>query len=156
MEQNNGEIFTRGHRSTLPLEKLQVWQNSSAQFFIHAPDSMQSVRFVIGTDSIEATYDVAKKCWRAYVQPLFTTVAGSFCYTIRAVDEFGNQNILGSGTLEIVEAPVSEPTGGGQAILPDGASAYNPQTGKYHKLLATQDPETGVIVVAVSQVGEDK
>ena len=70
MEQNNGEIFTQGRRSTIPLEKLQVWQNGSAQFFIHAPDGAQSISFIIGTEVIEATFDVPKKCWRAYCQPL--------------------------------------------------------------------------------------
>ena len=156
MELNNGEIFTRGHRSTSPLEKLNVWQNSSAVFFIHAPFGVNSLQFVLGGDAIDASYDVKKNCWRVYINPIYLSAHGEFCYTIQAVDEFGNQNILGSGTLAVKEAPVKEETGGGQAILPAGASAYNPQTGKYHTLLATQDPETGVIVVTVNQIGEDK
>lgn len=156
MEQNNGEIFTQGRRSTVPLEKLQVWQNGSAVFFVHAHDGVQRLDFIIGTEVIEATFDVPKKCWRVYVQPLHLATAGEFCYTIRAVDEYGNQTVLGSGKLEIVESQIAEPGGGGgQPILPAGASAYNPQTGKYHKLLATQDPETGVIVVSVNQTGEE-
>lgn len=154
MEQNNGDIFTQRRRSTDPLEKLQVWQNSSAVFFVHADSGLQSVAFVIGTDRIEAEYYPSRKCWRVYVQPLYLAVAGSFCYTIRAVDECGYPCLLGSGTIEVKEAPASEPTGGGQPILPTGACAYNPQTGKYHRLVAVQDPETGVIVVSVNQTGE--
>lgn len=152
MEQNNGEIFTNGRRATSALEKLQVWQNSSAVFFVHAPDGVSSVQFVVGNEPVEAKYEPGRRCWRVYVQPLHFARPGSFCYTVRAVDEYGNNTVLGRGTLVVVESPVAEATG---SILPANAYAYNPLTQKYHKLLATQDPETGIIVVAVNQTGEE-
>ena len=152
MEQNNGEIFTNGRRATSALEKLQVWQNSSAVFFVHAPDGVSSVQFVVGTEPVDAKYEPGRWCWRVYVQPLHFAQPGSFCYTVRAVDEYGNNTVLGRGTLVVVESPVAEATG---SILPANAYAYNPLTQKYHKLLATQDPETGIIVVAVNQTGEE-
>lgn len=160
MEQNNGEIFTNGRRSTLDLTPLKVWQNGSAVFFIHAPDSIQSLALHIGDEPIAAKYDPAKRAWRVYVQPLYLTVAGDKCYTVIAVDEYGNSSVLGSGTLTVKAAPVSVPagtgggtSGGGQTILPANAVAYNPQTGLYHRLVAVQD-EAGVITVAVEQEGE--
>lgn len=121
MEQNNGEIFTNGRRATSALEKLQVWQNSSAVFFVHAPDGVSSVRFVVGNEPVEAKYEPGKRCWRVYVQPLHFARPGSFCYTVRAVDEYGNNTVLGRGTLVVVESPVAEATG---SILPANAYAY--------------------------------
>ena len=153
MDQNNGEIFTQGRRATSSLEKLSVWQNGSAQFFVHAPDGVSSVKFLLGTDVIEAEYDTEKKCWRVYCQPLYFATAGSFCYTITALDEYGNTAVLGKGTLVVVESPVAEATSGGGSILPADAYAYNPQTKLYHKLVAEQEPETGVITVSVEQTG---
>ncbi len=151
MEQNNGEIFTNGRRATDELERLQVWQNSSAVFFVHAPDGVASVQFLVGADPVEARYEPGRRCWRVYVQPLLLARAGSFRYTVRAVDEYGNGTVLGRGTLAVAESTVAE---GSAGILPANAYAYNPLTQKFHRLVATQDPETGEIVVAVNQTGE--
>lgn len=155
MEQNNGEIFTQGLRATSALEKLSVWQNGSAVFFIHAPDGMASVSIVIGTTVTEAAYDTTKRCWRVYCQPLLFATPGSFCYTIKAIDEYGNSAVLGKGTLVVVESPVAEGDDGG-SILPSEAYAFNPLTKQYHRLTAEQDPETGEIVVSVEQTGVTK
>lgn len=156
MEQNNGEIFTQGLRATSALEKLSVWQNGSAVFFIHAPDRMSSVSIVIGTTVTEAAFDTEKRCWRVYCQPLLFATPGTFCYTIKAIDEYGNSAVLGKGTLVVVESPVAEGGDDSGGILPSEAYAFNPLTKQYHRLTAEQDPETGEIVVSVEQTGVTK
>ncbi len=86
------------------------------------------------------------------LKPLYLSTAGEFSYKILATDECGNGSFLGRGTLVVKEMPVTD-SSEGQPIIPANAYAYNPQTGLHHKLEATQDTETGEIVVSVNQNG---
>ena len=104
MEQNNGDIFTNGKRSTSPLEKLNVWKDSSATFFIHAPDNLRGVSFAFGPNNVTATakYEPNRRIWRAYLSPDKLATAGSYDYAVNATDEYGNTCILGKGTLVVL------------------------------------------------------
>lgn len=157
MLNQNAIIVLNSCRATEKLAKLNLWQNSSAVVMVRAPEDIQGLKFFIGTDAIDARYEPGRKMWRVYIQPLFLARSGDFCYTIRATDECGNACTLGVGDLSVKELPTgvgSEGASGEPGIIPANSYAFNPITGKYHRLIATQDSETGIIVVSVKQTGE--
>ena len=158
MDQNNGEIFTQGRRATADLEKLSVWQGSSAQFFVHAPSGVSSLQFVVGANAIDAEYDVAKKCWRVYCHPNNLATAGEYRYAVKALDEYGNTTILGEGDL-IVKSALSSGrqdggSGAGSTGSKDDCYIRNPDTGLWHKVTATV--EDGEIVLQYDKEGVER
>ena len=90
--------------------------------------------------------------FRAYCNPYcFPDEAANLWYSLVGTDESGNPRWLGTGKLKVLDNPANG-SAVSPSIIPQDCYAYNPTTGKYHKITASLD-EYGNISLDVESEG---
>ena len=90
--------------------------------------------------------------FRAYCNPYcFPDEAANLLYSLVGTDESGNPRWLGTGKLKVLDNPANG-SAVSPSIIPQDCYAYNPTTGKYHKITASLD-EYGNISLDVESEG---
>ena len=93
--------------------------------------------------------------WRVYCNPYcFPDEAANLWYAIVGTDGEGNPRWLGTGRLKVLDNPANG-SAVSPSIIPQDCYAYNPTTGKYHKITASLD-EYGNISLDVESEGVDR
>ena len=90
--------------------------------------------------------------WRVYCNPYcFPDESAALWYSFVGTDESGNPRWLGTGKLRVLDNP-ADGSAVAPSIIPQDCYAYNPTTGKYHKITASLD-EYGNISLDVESEG---
>ena len=163
-------IKVRPDRLNCPLVTCYVGLLSSAVFVIggDVPDDIESMNVEIGRTPDETTtpptarknYSAACKkqtdgTWRCYLSPFhFPDLSEALEYHVIGVDANQNARWLGTGVLVVRDSPANG-SSETPSVLPKDAYAYNPTTGRYHKITASVD-EYGTISLDVDPEGVEK
>ena len=93
--------------------------------------------------------------FRAYCNPYcFPDEAANLWYAAIGTDTNGNPRWLGTGRLKVLDNPANG-SAVAPTIIPQDCYAYNPSTGKYHKITASLD-EYGNISLDVESEGVNR
>ena len=93
--------------------------------------------------------------FRVYCNPYcFPDEAANLWYSLVGTDESGNPRWLGTGKLKVLDNPANG-SAVAPTIIPQDCYAYNPTTGKYHKITASLD-EYGNISLDVESEGVNR
>lgn len=158
--QNNGEVYLDTRNPHKRLGTLNAWKDSAEVYYIYGvAANVNALSLKIGKvgkkefyTPVEGQITADGRAWRVRVDPLYFPAGGQTLYKIVTVDDSGRRTVEGIGEMRVHVCPYADTDDGGQAIIPNDAYAYNPRTGLYHKMIATQN-STGEIFVEVEQEG---
>ncbi len=158
-----GIIAVNENALQLPLIPIFAGKLSSMVVKItNAPDDIDTVVLTIGrTPDVDgsprppfaiAATSLGGGTYRAYCNPYcFPDEATNLTYSVVGNDTSGNPRWLGTGSLRVLENPANGSSVTPQ-VIPSDCYAYNPTTGKYHKITASLD-EFGNISLDVESDG---
>ena len=158
-----GKIEVDENSLQLPLVPLFAGKLSSMTLAVsNVPTDITDLALVVGRTpdvdgSARAPFKVAAAkqadgTFRAYCNPYcFPDEAANLWYSLVGTDESGNPRWLGTGKLKVLDNPANG-SAVSPSIIPQDCYAYNPTTGKYHKITASLD-EYGNISLDVESEG---
>ena len=160
-------VKVRPDRLNVALATCAVGRLSSAEIVVggDVPGDVTALALVVGrTDGADGKarepFKVAATkqddgTWRVYCNPYcFPDVAANLWYSLVGTDGEGNPRWLGTGALRVLANPANG-SAVAPSIIPQDCYAYNPTTGKYHKITASLD-EYGNISLDVESEGVDR